>query len=42
MNPHVACRDKWWRIEALQRNRDFPRRQRTVELLNSLAHLPLL
>lgn len=23
MNPHVACRDKWRRIEALQRNRAF-------------------
>ena len=23
VNPHVACRDKWRRIEALQRNRDF-------------------
>lgn len=23
MNPHVACRDKWRRIEALQRNRTF-------------------
>ena len=32
MNPHVACRDKWRRIEALQRNRDFVNAYREARL----------